>query len=91
MILLQATRVVARKGIELAVDLVQALDTSHHRAQLQRSGLYDGRDFEKDNRIVLVLAGYVRDDISGAYVQRLKQKIKQAGIDAVFVGDLHRA
>ena len=87
-LILQATRVVARKGIELAVDLVQALDTPHHRAQLQRSGLYDGRVFDEDSRIVLVLVGYVWDDISGAYVQRLKQKIKQAGIDAMFVGDL---
>ncbi|NOZ49032.1 MAG: glycosyltransferase family 4 protein [Chloroflexi bacterium] len=86
--ILQATRVVARKGIELAVDLVQALDSPHHRAQLRRAGLYDGRAFDEDSRIVLVLAGYVRDDVSGAYVQRLKQKIKQAGIDVLFIGDL---
>ena len=86
--ILQATRVVARKGIELAVDLVRALDSPHHRAQLRRAGLYDGRAFDEDSRIVLVLAGYVRDDVSGAYVQRLKQKIKQAGIDALFIGDV---
>lgn len=86
--ILQATRVVARKGIELAVDLVKALDAPHHRAQLRRSGLYDGRAFDEDSRIVLVLAGYVRDDITGAYVQRLKQKISESGIDALFVGDL---
>jgi len=86
--ILQATRVVARKGIELAVDFVQALDTPHRRAQLQQSGLYDGRTFDEDSRIVLVLAGYVRDDITEAYVRRLEQKIKQTGIDAIFIGDL---
>ncbi|HHE72086.1 MAG TPA: glycosyltransferase, partial [Chloroflexi bacterium] len=86
--ILQATRVVARKGIELAVDLVQALDTPGRRARLQRTGLYDGRPFDADSRIVLVLAGYTRDDTSGGYVQRLREKITDAGIDALFIGDM---
>ena len=87
-LILQATRVVARKGIELAVDLVQALNTPARRARLQRTGLYDGRPFDADSRIVLVLAGYTRDDTSGGYVQRLRRKIDQAGIDALFIGDM---
>lgn len=86
--ILQATRVVARKGIELAVDLVQALNAPARRARLQRTGLYDGRPFDEDSRIVLVLAGYTRDDTSGSYVQRLREKIADAGIDALFIGDL---
>ena len=86
--ILQATRVVARKGIELAVDLVRELNSPAFRAQLARSGLYDGRDFDDDSRIVLVLAGYVRDDVSGDYVRKLKEKIADAGIDALFIGDI---
>lgn len=86
--ILQATRVVARKGIELAVDLVRELDSPRCRAQLQRSGLYDGRAFDEDSRIVLVLAGYVRDDVSGDYVRHLKDKIGESGIDAIFIGDI---
>ncbi len=86
--ILQATRVVARKGIELAVDLVKTLDTPEFRAQLRGLGLYDGRTFDEDSRIVLVLAGYVRDDVSGEYVQHLREKIADAGIDALFVGDI---
>jgi len=85
--ILQATRVVARKGIELAVDLVKRLDSPMFRAQLQRSGLYDGRAFDEDSRIVLVLAGYVRDDVSGDYVRKLREKIAEAGIEALFIGD----
>ena len=86
--ILQATRIVARKGIELAVDFVRALDTPERRAILEERGLYDGRPFDKGSRIVFVLAGYARDDVTGGYVTRLKQKIERAGIDALFIEDV---
>lgn len=87
-LILQATRIVGRKGIELAIDFVRALDTPERRARLQKSGLYDWRPFDDDSRIVLVLAGYARDDVTGGYVNNLKRKIKQAGIDALFIEDV---
>ena len=86
--ILQATRIVARKGIELAVDFVRALDTPERRAILKERGLYDGRPFDDTSRIVFVLAGYARDDVTGGYVTRLKQKIERAGIDALFIEDV---
>jgi hypothetical protein len=86
--ILQATRIVARKGIELAVDFVRALDSPGRRAILRERGLHDGRAFGENSRIVLVLAGYARDDATGGYVTRLKQKIERAGIDAVFIEDV---
>jgi len=86
--ILQATRIVRRKGIELAVDFVKALDSPERRARLKERGLYDGRSFDDDSRIVLVLAGYARDDATGGYVSRLEQKIKRAGIDALFIEDV---
>ncbi len=85
--ILQATRIVTRKGIELAIDFVQALNTPERRAQLKAKGLYNGRPFDDESRIVFVLAGYAQDDDTG-YVDRLKQKIAQAGIDAVFIADM---
>jgi glycosyltransferase involved in cell wall biosynthesis len=85
---LQATRIVRRKGIELAVDFVQALDTPARRAKLRARGLYDGRRFNHDSRIVLVLAGYARDDTTGQYIGNLREKINRAGIDAIFVEDM---
>ena len=85
---LQATRIVRRKGIELAVDFVQALDTPARRAKLRARGLYDGRRFNRDSRIVLVLAGYARDDTTGQYIGNLREKINRAGIDAIFVEDM---
>ncbi len=98
--ILQATRIVQRKGIELAVDFVKALDSPERRARLEARGLYDGRSFDdacperrfangrRNSRIVLVLAGYARDDVTGGYVNRLKQKVEQAGIDALFIEDV---
>jgi mannosylglucosylglycerate synthase len=84
-VVLQATRLVRRKGIELAVDFVEALNSPERRALLESRGLYDGRSFTKDDRIVLVLAGYAQDDPGGAYVRALENKIKDAGIEAKFI------
>ena len=89
-ILLQATRIVERKGIELAVDLAVELNEPHHIATLRKSGLYDGRRFGANSRIVLLLAGYSEDD-NGGYLARLKRKIKQAGIEARFIADKIRS
>jgi glycosyltransferase involved in cell wall biosynthesis len=86
-LILQATRIVQRKGIELAVEFVKALGSRERRARLQQRGLYDGRSFDDDSRIVLVLAGY-SEDPTERYLSLLKQKIERAGIDALFIGDL---
>jgi glycosyltransferase involved in cell wall biosynthesis len=85
--ILQATRIVQRKGIELAIDFVRALDSPERRARLKERGLYDGRAFENDSRIVFVLAGYAQDDVAG-YTQKLKQKIERVGIEALFIENL---
>ncbi|MCD6285610.1 MAG: glycosyltransferase family 4 protein, partial [Anaerolineae bacterium] len=85
--ILQATRVVSRKGIELAADFVRALDAPKRRAQLKAHGLYDGRSFDDDSRIVLVLAGYTQDDVTD-YTANLKRKIAASGIDALYIEDV---
>ncbi len=85
--ILQATRIVTRKGIEMALDFVGALNTPHRREKLKSGGLYDGRSFTDDSRIVFVLAGYAADDDTG-YVKRLKEKIDRIGVDALFIEEL---
>ncbi len=90
-LILQATRIVTRKGIELAIDFVRALDSDARRAILHERGLYDGRLFDKQSRIVLVLAGSAQDDMTGRYVNNLRSKIEETGIDAVFIEDLVNA
>ncbi|OGG05835.1 hypothetical protein A2872_03135 [Candidatus Gottesmanbacteria bacterium RIFCSPHIGHO2_01_FULL_42_12] len=71
LVVLQATRVVRRKNIELAVDLVRELSTPARLKELETRGLYNGKGFEADrNKVVLVLAGYAekRDE---AYLKKL--------------------
>jgi len=87
-LILQATRIVQRKGIELAVDFVKALGSPERRARLGQRGLYDGRPFDDEGRIVLVLAGYAEDDATGRYLDLLRRKVERAGIDALFIGDM---
>ena len=87
-LILQATRIVLRKGIELAVDFVQALGSPERRARLKQRGLYDGRPLDDEGRIVLVLVGYAEDDATGCYLGLLRRKVERAGIDALFIGDM---
>jgi len=86
--ILQATRIVTRKGIELAIDFVKALNFHQRRAILKRRGLYDGRTFDDDSRIVLVLAGYALDDVTGRYKNLLAHKAQQMGVEALFIEDV---
>lgn len=86
-LILQATRIVPRKGIELAIDFVAALNSPERRAQMVADGLYNGRSFSHDSRIVFVLAGYAQDDTTG-YVDKLRDKIAKSNIDAIFIEDI---
>jgi len=87
LLILQATRVVARKGIELAIDFVKALNCPARREKLTEHGLYNGKPFNHDNRIVLVLAGYGRDDITGSYLKNLKRKAENDGVEMIHIED----
>lgn len=89
-IVLQATRIVERKGIELAIDLVRELNKPDHIEKLQKIGLCDGRKFSEESRIVLVLAGY-SEDRTNKYLNRLKEKIGRTGIEARYIADSVRS
>ena len=85
--ILQATRVIPRKGIGMALDFVAALNDPERRKVLEAKGLYNGKKFTKDSRIVFVLAGFTRDDQSGYYTKALRERIDELGIDALFIED----
>ena len=87
LVLLQATRIVSRKGIELAIDFAKSLNTPERRKIIQEKGLYDGREFKEDNRIVLVLAGYARDDATGGYKDLLTKKAQNGNVEIVYIED----
>jgi glycosyltransferase involved in cell wall biosynthesis len=87
-LILQATRIMPRKGIELAFDFVNSLNQPERRARLESRGLYDGRSFTKDSRIALILAGHTEDEITGEYIKKLKRKRDETAADAIFIEDV---
>ncbi len=85
LIILQATRIVARKGIELAIDFVKEL--TRHRKKLIGATLYNGKVLSNNSRIVFLLAGYAEASAQ-RYVEQLNKEIERAGIDARFISPL---
>jgi glycosyltransferase involved in cell wall biosynthesis len=81
-VLLQATRVVRRKGIELAIDFAQALGRRRH--ELERLGRYDGRPFTGRDRIVLLLANTVDDRL---YLRQLLEKSRKANVEMIVASE----
>ena len=80
---LQATRIVERKGIEMAIELVAALQRPAHQETLRGAGLFDGRAWS--GRIVLFLAGMV--ECAPDYLAALKARAERLGVTLVFAGD----
>lgn len=68
-VFLQATRVVNRKAIELAIDLLARLNRQKH--QLLGKKLYDGRIFGPDSELVLLCVG-LHEGTNG-YENRLRE------------------
>lgn len=84
-LLLQATRIIPRKGIELAIDLVVELNRPHHWARLQERGLYDSRTIDDSTRIILVLPNLVEDE---EYLALLQEKSAKNGVEVRFVSEI---
>ena len=86
--LLQATRILDRKGVEMAIDLVAKLKSPTYRTMLENQKLYDGRTFSRNDEIVLVCAGYVEGiGLSGSYHQSLEEKAKELGVKVIWCAD----
>ncbi|RMH74663.1 MAG: glycosyltransferase [Calditrichaeota bacterium] len=82
LVILQATRIVPRKGIELAMELVAELN--RHKSALEGKTLYNGKRITSDSRVVLVLAGYAEDS-AREYRQWLEEIARHLGIEARFI------
>ncbi|MBI5382538.1 MAG: glycosyltransferase, group 1 family protein [Opitutae bacterium] len=86
-VLLQATRVMLRKGIELAIDVVGEVGRPENRRKLEAQPLYDGRRFTAQDRIVLLCVGHIEEFGSTAdYSAHLQQRARAQGVDLRFVG-----
>jgi mannosylglucosylglycerate synthase len=85
---LQATRVLDRKGIELAIDTVGYVNQPEVRQKLMNRPLYDGRPFRDDSRAVLVCVGYVETiGISGDYRRNLEKRAERTGVRMIWASD----
>lgn len=88
LVFLQATRILDRKGIELAIDWLAELQKPHHRSQLEAQPLYHGRPFGPQNRMILLCAGYVEGiGLSNSYPDSLAAKAADLGVEILFCGD----
>lgn len=88
LLLLQATRILDRKGIELAIDAVAALQQPARRKALSGAPTAAGGRFGANSKIILLCAGIVETiGISGDYWGNLQAKAREMGVDLRHVGD----
>ena len=85
-LVLQATRIVERKAIELAIDVVAKLKSDQNLNLLYTNKLYDGRQFTENNRIVLVLAGL--HEFSSKYIEYLKNRAEEKSVELLFINEI---
>ncbi len=84
-IFLQATRIVERKGIELAIDLLSTLNDL--KPTLMGKILYDGRTINKNTSFKLLCVGYSSDDNTGTYVDRLIERAQSKNVELLFISN----
>jgi len=85
-LILQATRVINRKAIELAIDVIGEIQKEENRKILEEAKLYNGQSFNGNSRIVLVLAGMI--ETTDDYVERLKTRAEESNVELLFVNNL---
>jgi len=76
LIFLQATRIVERKAIEIAIDFIDFFYSNGYFEKLKRKKIYNGKKIDNNSRLVFILAGYAEKD-SLSYLEKLKVKSKK--------------
>jgi glycosyltransferase involved in cell wall biosynthesis len=84
--ILQATRIVKRKGIELIPPIIQRLNSPEYLNQLNGQKLYNGKIVTEQSRFVLLLAGYAEDEAT-IYLNLLKNQMIKLKIPHCFMKD----
>ena len=85
LVVLQATRIVKRKGIELTVQFVRELEK--HKDKLIGKTLYNGKRITSDSSVVLILAGYT-EEFDKQYLKNLEDEITTVKIKAKFINSI---
>lgn len=84
LIILQATRVIPRKGIEIAIDFTKVLQEKIEK--IRGKILYNGKKINGRSNVVLLIAGYAEDE-KREYLFKLKSKAFDANVRAKFISD----
>ena len=88
LVALQATRILDRKGIELAIDLVAELNQPDRRRALAGVQTAAGGRFGPDSKLILLCAGIVETiGISGEYWPALQRRASRLGVELRHAGD----
>jgi mannosylglucosylglycerate synthase len=88
LVFLQATRILDRKGIEMAIDTVAQVNRPERRRALAGLRTAGGGRFRPESRIVLLCSGIVETiGISGDYWGALQARAQEAGVDMRHAGD----
>lgn len=88
LIILQATRILDRKGIELAIDLVSRLGEPARRKALNGMPTAAGGRIHEKSRLVLLCAGIIETiGISGNYWGALQDHARELGVELLHIGD----
>ncbi len=85
-LILQATRVVTRKAIEMAIEFVGELNSENNLEVLYNRKLYNEYKFDSDSKIYFVLAG--KQEADESYFDLLKQKASDCNVNMIFAGDI---
>lgn len=80
LIILQATRIVKRKGIELALDFVSELNSNRHK--LFGKKLYNNRLFDEDSKIVFLMVGLNEDN---TYFEKIIEYAHEKNVEIKWV------
>ncbi len=83
--ILQATRIVKRKGIELIPPIIKRLNEPEYLNRLKGKILYNGKMVKEDSRFVFLLAGYAEDEAL-TYLDSLKKMMADQNIPHYFLG-----
>jgi mannosylglucosylglycerate synthase len=85
-LILQATRIAERKAIELAIDVIGEMQKDYNLKHLYNNKLFDGRKFNKNGKLVFVMAGL--PEAEEGYIEKLNGKAEGYGVKVLYVNDV---
>ncbi|MFH1522441.1 MAG: glycosyltransferase family 4 protein [Patescibacteria group bacterium] len=81
---LQATRVIPRKGVEIAIDFVKKLQ--ENISKINGRLIYNGKKINERTKVVLVIAGYAENE-KYDYLLKIKAKTLDEKINTKFISE----